>query len=89
MREHMEAHFDIDSGSSAVASPFGLMVSPEVVLQRMERSDQLASLRKRVLRPLDAPWLDRTAGRKNSRTSEMDLADAEIDGEDEGPATWN
>jgi hypothetical protein len=83
----MEAHFDIDT--AAVASPFGLMVSPEVVLQRMERSDQLAGLRKRVLRPLDAPWLDRTAGSKNGRTSEMALADAEIDGEDDRPVTWN
>lgn len=76
MKEAMNVHFDIDTAAVAGPSPFGLMVSPEVILQRIERSEQLASLRKRVLRPLDAPWIMRTAGK---RSAAMDAADAAIE----------
>ena len=65
-------------GNSGPADPFGMMISPESIIQRMERSTQLSSLRTRVLRPLDAPWILRTAG-KAKITEEMAAADAKIE----------
>jgi hypothetical protein len=38
-------------------NPFSLMMEPEVVLQAMERSKTLRSLRRRQLRPLDKPLI--------------------------------
>lgn len=44
--------------STAVAlNPFSLMMEPELVLQTMERSQQLRGLRRRTLRPLDKPLI--------------------------------
>ncbi len=60
---------------SIVENPFTMMTSLEAVIQKMERSDELKSLRKRVLRPLDKPWIDRTT------SQQMALADAAIDAE--------
>jgi len=36
-------------------NPFSLMMEPELVLQTMERSEQLRRLRRHKLRPLDKP----------------------------------
>lgn len=58
-------------------NPFSMMLAPEKVLQRMERSSQLGALRKRVLRPLDHPWILRTAAAKISKESAA--ADAAIE----------
>ena len=38
-------------------NPFSLMMEPELVLQAMERSSALRSLRRRQLRPLDKPLI--------------------------------
>lgn len=54
-------------------NPFEMMLSPEAIVSRMERSTELRSLRKRVLRPLDAPWILRTM-RKNAASVAADEA---------------
>lgn len=38
-------------------NPFSLMMEPETVLQAMERSTALRSLRRHQLRPLDKPLI--------------------------------
>ncbi|MBU3739838.1 MAG: hypothetical protein FGM55_12900 [Rhodoferax sp.] len=38
-------------------NPFSLMMEPELVLQTMERSEQLRRLRRQTLRPLDKPLI--------------------------------
>ena len=38
-------------------NPFSLMMEPELVLQTMERSQQLRGLRRHKLRPLDKPLI--------------------------------
>ena len=38
-------------------NPFSLMMEPELVLQAMERSKSLRSLRRHQLRPLDKPLI--------------------------------
>jgi len=60
---------------SITENPFFMMTSPEAVIQKMERSTELKNLRKRVLRPLDRPWILRTT------SSQMAAADAAIDAE--------
>lgn len=54
-------------------NPFEMMLAPEAIISRMERSTQLRTLRKRVLRPLDAPWILRTV-RKNEAARAADEA---------------
>ena len=41
-------------------NPFSLMMEPELVLQTMERSQQLRGLRRHKLRPLDKPLIPLT-----------------------------
>lgn len=41
-------------------NPFSLMMEPELVLQTMERSQQLRSLRRHKMRPLDKPLIPYT-----------------------------
>lgn len=43
-------------------NPFSLMMEPEVVLQAMERSSSLRSLRRHKLRPLDKPLIPYAPG---------------------------
>lgn len=44
--------------TSAISlNPFSLMMEPETVLQAMERSQSLRSLRRHTLRPLDRPLI--------------------------------
>jgi hypothetical protein len=65
--------------ATAIAlNPFSLMMEPELVLQTMERSLQLRSLRRRKLRPLDKPLIPYTQAAIDSRAA----FDAAIDAED-------
>ena len=59
-------------------NPFSLMMEPELVLQTMERSQQLRSLRRHKLRPLDKPLIPLTKEDLASRAA----FDAAIDAED-------
>jgi hypothetical protein len=59
-------------------NPFSLMMEPEVVLQTMERSQQLRGLRRHKLRPLDKPLIPYT---KEALAAQA-AYDAAIDAED-------
>jgi hypothetical protein len=59
-------------------NPFSLMMEPELVLQTMERSQQLRGLRRRKLRPLDKPLIPYT---KEALAAQA-AYDAAIDAED-------
>ena len=58
-------------------NPFSLMMEPELVLQTMERSQQLRSLRRRKLRPLDKPLIPLTKEALASRAAYDAAIDAE------------
>ncbi|WP_237219011.1 hypothetical protein [Rhodoferax aquaticus] len=64
--------------SSVELNPFSLMMEPEVVLQTMERSQQLRGLRRHKLRPLDKPLIPLTKEALASRAA----FDAAIDAEE-------
>jgi hypothetical protein len=59
-------------------NPFSLMMEPELVLQTMERSQQLRSLRRHKLRPLDKPLIPYTQAALASQAA----FDAAIDAEE-------
>ncbi len=59
-------------------NPFSLMMEPELVLQTMERSQQLRGLRRHKLRPLDKPLIPYTKEAIASRAA----FDAAIDAEE-------
>ena len=59
-------------------NPFSLMMEPELVLQTMERSQQLRGLRRHKLRPLDKPLIPYTKEALAARAA----FDAAIDAED-------
>lgn len=68
-----------DVGAHAVAAlgnPFAALLNPEVVIQRMERSEDLKRLGKRVLRPLERPWIPYRV------SPEVAASDAAVDAED-------
>ncbi|GDX56114.1 hypothetical protein LBMAG30_02770 [Comamonadaceae bacterium] len=50
-------------------NPFSLMMEPELVLQAMERSEQLQRLRRHKLRPLDRPLIPYTQQNLDSRAA--------------------
>jgi hypothetical protein len=50
-------------------NPFSLMMEPELVLQTMERSQQLRGLRRHKLRPLDKPLIPYTKEALASRAA--------------------
>jgi hypothetical protein len=52
-------------------NPFSLMMEPEVVLQAMERSRSLRSLRRHKLRPLDKPLIPFADGHLVSDDAEL------------------
>ena len=66
------------NATAITLNPFSLMMEPELVLQTMERSLQLRSLRRRKLRPLDKPLIPYTQAAIDSRAA----YDAAIDAED-------
>ena len=39
--------------TEAIANPFALLTSPELIFAALERSDRLARLQSRICRPLD------------------------------------
>jgi hypothetical protein len=59
-------------------NPFSLMMEPELVLQTMERSQQLRGLRRHKLRPLDKPLIPYT----KEAVAAQAAYDAAIDAED-------
>lgn len=59
-------------------NPFSLMMEPELVLQTMERSQQLRGLRRHKLRPLDKPLIPLT----KEALAALAAFDAAIDAED-------
>ena len=66
-------------------NPFSLMMEPERVLQTMERSQQLRSLRRHKLRPLDKPLIPYTDAAIASRAA-FDEAIDEQDRKDQARA---
>ncbi len=64
--------------TTAALNPFSLMMEPELVLQTMERSQQLRGLRRHKLRPLDKPLIPYTKEALANRAA----YDAAIDAED-------
>ena len=66
------------STAALALNPFSLMMEPELVLQTMERSQQLRSLRRHKQRPLDKPLIPLTKEAQASRAA----FDAAIDAED-------
>lgn len=65
--------------NTAIAlNPFSLMMEPELVLQTMERSQQLRNLRRHKLRPLDKPLIPLTKEALAARAA----FDAAIDAEE-------
>ena len=64
--------------TATALNPFSLMMEPELVLQTMERSQQLRGLRRHKLRPLDKPLIPRTKEAEAARAA----FDAAIDAED-------
>ena len=66
------------TNAALALNPFSLMMEPELVLQTMERSQQLRGLRRRKLRPLDKPLIPYTQAAIAARAA----YDAAIDAED-------
>ena len=66
------------STTALALNPFSLMMEPQLVLQTMERSQQLRGLRRHKLRPLDKPLIPYTKEAVASRAA----YDAAIDAED-------
>jgi hypothetical protein len=64
--------------TAAELNPFSLMMEPELVLQTMERSQQLRGLRRHKLRPLDKPLIPLTKEAAAARAA----FDAAIDADD-------
>ncbi len=58
-------------------NPFSLMMEPERVLHTMERSQQLRSLRRHKLRPLDKPLIPYTSEALASRAAYDAAIDAQ------------
>jgi hypothetical protein len=64
--------------STLELNPFSLMMEPELVLQTMERSQQLRGLRRHKMRPLDKPLIPLTKEAMATRAA----FDAAIDAEE-------
>jgi len=65
-------------------NPFSLMMEPERVLQTMTQSQQLRSLRRHKLRPLDKPLIPYTSAALASRAAYDAMIDAQdLDGQDD------
>jgi len=58
---------------STAANPFVMMTDPESILQAVERSERLNTLRRHVCRPLDKPLIPKV------RARDMEEFDLEID----------
>jgi hypothetical protein len=60
-------------------NPFSLMMEPELVLQAMERSKSLRTLRRHQLRPLDKPLIPYALAAFDDGDDEDSLHDAADD----------
>lgn len=58
--------------ATADLNPFSLMMEPERVIQTMERSTQLRSLRRHKLRPLDKPLIPLTPAAARAQRLALD-----------------
>jgi hypothetical protein len=58
-------------------NPFSLMMEPERVLQTMQRSQQLRSLRRHKLHPLDKPLIPFTSEALANRAAFDAMVDAQ------------
>ncbi len=67
----------MDAPHSA-SNPFMLMMHPEVVLQALETSERLSSLKRRVCRPLDKPLIPRAGDAQVAYDLSID-AEPELD----------
>ena len=65
------------STAALAMNPFSLMMEPELVLQTMERSQQLRRLRRHKLRPLDKPLIPYTSEALAARAAYDQAIDAE------------
>jgi hypothetical protein len=61
--------------TSIVSNPFMLMISPEVVLAAVEKSERLSQLNRHLCRPLDRPVLPGTAPAEGAADAAEDGAD--------------
>ncbi|EGI76895.1 hypothetical protein [Hylemonella gracilis] len=59
-------------------NPFSLMMEPEAVIQAMERSTALRSLRRHQLRPLDKPLIPYSSTRINPMRDVQDEEQAAV-----------
>jgi hypothetical protein len=59
-------------------NPFSLMMEPEAVIQAMERSTALRSLRRHQLRPLDKPLIPYSSTRINPMREVQDEEQAVV-----------
>lgn len=57
------------------ANPFALMMTPEAVIEAVERSQRLSGLQRRICRPLDRPVLGRAEGEADEPVGTPALAD--------------
>ncbi|MBB1076797.1 hypothetical protein HUU62_20555 [Rhodoferax sp. 4810] len=65
-------------------NPFSLMMEPQRVLQTMAQSQQLRSLRRHKLRPLDKPLIPYTSAALASRAAYDAMIDAQdLDAQDD------
>jgi hypothetical protein len=61
--------------TTAALNPFSLMMEPERVLQTMERSTQLRSLKRHKLHPLDKPLIPLTSAATAARAAKAAAAE--------------
>ncbi len=64
------------------ANPFALMIDPQSIFDKIERSERLERLQRRVCRPLDKPLLPLDAGAAADAADDPALESAEPDGTD-------
>lgn len=57
-------------------NPFALMLDPQSVLDKIERSERLERLHRRICRPLDKPVLGLSAEEPADAADSLDSADA-------------
>jgi hypothetical protein len=70
--------------STEALNPFSLMMEPERVLETMALSQQLRSLRRHKLRPLDKPLIPYSSATLASRAAYDAMVDAQdLDAEDD------